>query len=144
MLYSTLNIIIVPAENTKSRITPSKLSDESEKNCPKNKLPITTPPMLTASIALLSGLSGNDSLITSKIPDKAVIYTEIVENSADVSVNRLLISAMAIMFITTQKAEGNALAIILNVKLPLIMFLFGCKASTKDGIATVNAPINVS
>ena len=87
---------------------------------------------------------GNESLITSNIHDIAVVYTQIVENSSVGKAMNLLTIAAEIIFVTTQITAGNALAIILNVKLPLIMFLFGCNASTNDGIPTVNAPINVS
>lgn len=102
------------------------------------------PAVQTASIAARNALTGIESLITRSIHEIAVVYTQTVENSGVGKAINLHTIAAEIIFVTTQTTAGSALAIILNVKLPLIMFLLGCKASIKDGIPTVNAPIRVS
>ena len=42
----------------------------------------------------------------------------------------------------THRAAGAALAMMLKVKLPRTIFLFGCKASTNEGKPTVSALIS--
>lgn len=139
-----MKITIVAATKIASSTSPLKLKGANEKNWPKKILPNTTPAVQTVSIAARKALIGRDNLITRSIHEIAVVYTQIVENSGVGNVMNLHTIAALIIFVTTQITAGNALAIILNVKLPLIMFLLGCKASIKDGIPTVKAPIKVS
>ena len=139
-----MKIIIVAATRIASSTSPLKLKGANEKNRPKKILPNTTPAVQTVSIEARNALIGNESLITRSIHEIAVVYTQIVENSGVGNTMNLHTIAAVIIFVTTQITAGNALAIILNVKLPLIMFLFGCIASTNDGMPTVKAPIKVS
>ena len=139
-----MKITIVATTRIASSTSPLKLNCANEKNWPKKILPNTTPAVQTVSIAARKALIGRDNLITRSIHEIAVVYTQIVENSGVGKAINLQTIAELIMFVTTQITAGNALAIILNVKLPLIMFLLGCKASIKDGIPTVKAQIKVS
>ena len=62
ILYSTLNITIVAADDTQSMIIALKLSGTNMKNQPKNINESKSPATLTTSIALLRRLNGIESL----------------------------------------------------------------------------------
>lgn len=86
---------------------------------------ITKHTLQNTSIVPRIAFIGDDRRNTRSKHDKAVRYTDIVENSPFNNEKNLLINAIAIMLITVHSPDGKALAIMFTVKLPVILFLLG-------------------
>ena len=144
MLYSTLNRMTILTAVTICRISALWVSGTSLKKSPKTYMATTSPAVLTASIVPRSALNGIHSLKISINPISDVVYSAIVEISDCEIPSVVLSSVIKMMFSAIQIDAGAARVIILKVKLPRTMFLFGCSARTKDGNPTVSAPISES